>query len=425
MKKIGRICIMLVAILLLLTGCSNKDKSIDTSSNDEPITLTMWTIATESDSAHNAFKSAIADYEAAHSNVKIKMEAFENESYKTKIKTAVAANELPDIFFTWGGGFSSSFIDTGKVLELDSYYENYKDELPKSALKYATYNDKIYGVTYITPISVIFYNKAMFEDYNLEEPKTWDELLNVCQTFIDNGITPFGVSVKEAWVLAMFNDALTLKCVGDEKMANAFMKNGQSYKDEGFIDAANKMKQLFDMGAFSEAATGLSNDEAVATFLNGTVPMFVTGSWLGGQIAADADNPDDFDAMPFPVCSNNAKITDFMGGSVDVLMVNAESKNKDLAANAAFEISKYVSKYGYLDGIGIAAWKVDYDTSSLGAITTKLADFVNSGTSFTVWSGSLMEADNYSEYQILLQEFFVGNIDAQGFVDAMDTQLKP
>lgn len=114
-----------------------------------------------------------------------------------------------------------------------------------------------------------------------------------------------------------------------------------------------------------------------------------------------------------------------MGGSVDVLMVNAESKNKDLAANAAFEISKYVSKYGYLDGIGIAAWKVDYDTSSLGAITTKLADFVNTGTSFTVWSGSLMEADDYAEYQILLQEFFVGNIDAQGFVDAMEAQLNP
>lgn len=278
MKKAKGICIILIASLLLLTGCSNKEKSKDNLSNDEPVTLTMWTIATESDSAHNAFKSAIADYEAAHTNVKIKMETFENESYKTKIKSAVAANELPDIFFTWGGGFSSSFIDAGKVLALDSYYENYKDELPKSALKYATYNDKIYGVTYITPISVIFYNKAMFEEYNLEEPKTWDELVNVCETFLDNGITPFGVSVKEAWVLAMFNDALTLKCVGDEKMADAFMRKGQSYNDDGFIDAANKMKKLFDMGAFSEGAAGLSNDEAVATFLNGTVPMFVTGS---------------------------------------------------------------------------------------------------------------------------------------------------
>lgn len=289
MKKVRGLLFLLLVLLLSFTGCSSK-KDTGGTSQDEPVTLTMWTIATESDSAHNAFKSAIADYEAAHKNVKIKMEAFENESYKTKIKSAVAANELPDIFFTWGGGFSSSFVDVGKVLELDSYYENYKDELPKSALKYASYNDKIYGVSYITPISVIFYNRSMFEEYNLEEPETWDELLTVCQTFLDKGITPFDVSAKEAWVMAMFNDALTLKCVGDGKMADAFMRKGQSYLDQGFVDAANKMQQLFDLGAFSQAA-GISNDEAVATFLNGTVPMFVTGSWLGGQIAGDAENP--------------------------------------------------------------------------------------------------------------------------------------
>jgi len=46
--------------------------------------------------------------------------------------SAVAANELPNIFFTWAGGFSSSFIDSGKVHPLDEYYENYKNELPKS-----------------------------------------------------------------------------------------------------------------------------------------------------------------------------------------------------------------------------------------------------------------------------------------------------
>lgn len=420
-KKWIKLLAITMSTVMLFSGCSKKSDTVN-NTKEEQTTLKMWTIATESDSAHNAYIKAIADYEAAHPGVKIDMESFENEAYKIKIKSAVAANELPDIFFTWGGGFSSSFIDTGKILELDSYYKNYEAELPKSALKYATYNDKIYGVTYITPISCIFYNKTMFAEQGLSEPKTWDEFIKVCETFLAKGITPLGTSVKEAWVLAMFNDALTLKCVGDVKMADAFMGKGQSYQDAGFLDAAVKLEQLIDMKAFSQDATGLSNDEAVATFLNGTVPMFVTGSWLGGQIAS-SEHPENFDAMPFPAVSDNAQITDFMGGSVDVLMVNANSKNKDLAANAAFEISKYVSKYGYLDGLGIAAWKVDYDVSSLGAITTKLADFVNKGTSFTVWSGSLMEADDYAEYQVLLQNFFVGNMDAQGFVEAMDAQL--
>lgn len=409
--------------LLLLTLVLGAASVMPASASDgEQKTLTMWTIATEGDANHEAFGKAIEEYEAEHPDIHIEMEAFENESYKTKIKASVAANELPDIYFTWGGGFSSAFVEAGKAMELDSYYETYKDELPESTLKYATYDDKLYGVPYVVSISGIFYNKPMFEEYGLEEPKTWDELINVCQTFLDNGITPFGVSVKEAWVMAMFNDALTLKCVGDEKINNAFTRSGQSYLDEDFLDAAQKLEQLFTMGAFSESAAGISNDEAVASFTNGTVPMFVTGAFLEGSLL-QAENPDDFGFMLFPVCSDNAVLTDSMGGSADMLMVNPGTENPDEAANAAFEIAKLVSKYGYMSGAGIAAWKVDYEVENQSSISKTMSDCINESTSLTVWSGSLMEAEDYTEYQALLQQFFVGDLTAEDFVEAMDAQL--
>ena len=385
-------------------------------------TISMWTIATEGDANHDAFIKAIEEYETNHPDIDIEMEAFENESYKTKIKASVAANELPDIYFTWGGGFSSAFVEAGKALELDSCYEAYKDDLPESTLKYASYDGKLYGVPYLVSISGIFYNKAMFKEYNLEEPKTWDELIQVCQTFLDNGITPFGVSVKEAWVMAMFNDALTLKCVGDEKINAAFTGSGQSYLDDDFKDAADKLEQLIQMGAFSETAAGISNDEAVATFTNGTVPMFVTGAWLESSVMS-AENPDDFGFMLFPACGDNAQLTDSMGGSADMLMVNQGSEYPDDAANAAFEIAKLVSKYGYMSGAGIAAWKVDYEMENQSAISKTMSDCINDSTSLTVWSGSLMEAEDYTEYQALLQQFFVGDLTAEDFVEAMDAQL--
>ncbi|EET59970.1 ABC transporter, solute-binding protein [Marvinbryantia formatexigens DSM 14469] len=410
------------AVLLLTLALSAASILPVSASDGEQKTLTMWTIATEGDANHEAFGKAIEEYEAEHPDIHIEMEAFENESYKTKIKASVAANELPDIYFTWGGGFSSAFVEAGKAMELDSYYETYKDELPESTLKYATYDDKLYGVPYVVSISGIFYNKPMFEEYNLEEPKTWDELINVCQTFLDNGITPFGVSVKEAWVMAMFNDALTLKCVGDEKINAAFTRSGQSYLDEEFLDAAKKLEQLITMGAFSESAAGISNDEAVALFTNGTVPMFVTGAFLEGSLL-QAENPDDFGFMLFPVCSDNAVLTDSMGGSADMLMVNPGTENPDEAANAAFEIAKLVSKYGYMSGAGIAAWKVDYEVENQSSISKTMSDCINESTSLTVWSGSLMEAEDYTEYQALLQQFFVGDLTAEDFVEAMDAQL--
>jgi raffinose/stachyose/melibiose transport system substrate-binding protein len=406
------------------TETKSTDTSAETPKGD--VKLTLWSIATESDSFNHAYTQAIADYEAAHPGVTIVHETFENESYKTKIKAAVAANELPDLFYTWGGGFSKSFVASGKVMPLDDYFtDDFKTQLPPAALTNATYEGVLYGSTYTTPVSALFYNRAMFEKYNLQAPTTWDELVKVCQTFLDNGITPFGVSVKDTWVLAMFHDALTLKSAGPAKTADAVTKNGVSYNDPDFLASATKIKELVDMGAFLEGATGLSNDEASADFYNGTVPMYITGSWMGGSILTDAANPADFDVAPIPVInSDNARITDFMGGAADTIMVSKSTKYPDEAGNAVFELTKSISKYAYLDGAGIAAWKVDYDDSSVNPITKKVADYASKATSFTLWFDTLMDANDAGEYLALLQELYIGNLSPEEFVKAMSDQLE-
>ena len=436
LKKLLTIMLSMVMVFSLsacggnkTTGEKKEDKSGDveeTAGNSEKIQLTLWSIATESDAFNNAYTKAIDDYEAAHPGIKITHETFENESYKTKIKAAVAANELPDLFYTWGGGFSKSFVSSGKILSLDEYYtDEYKAQLPETALNNATYDGVVYGSTYTTPVSALFYNKSMFDKYNLKAPTTWDELKNVCQTFLDNDITPIGTSVKDTWVLAMTHDAFTLKSAGPDKTANVVTKNDGSYNDPDFLASAEKIKELVDMGAFIEGAAGLSNDEASAEFYNGTVPMYITGSWMGGSILTDAPNPEDFDVAPIPVInSENAKITDFMGGAADTIMVNNDTKHPEVAGDAVFELTRSISQYAYLDGAGIPAWQVDYDDSSVNPITKKVADYASNATSFTLWFDTLMDANDAGEYLALLQELYIGNLTPEDFVKAMASQLE-
>ena len=423
-KKIMSILLCVAMLSTLLAACGGKEDGGTTESKDGKTVLKMWTIATESDAFHNAYVKAIEEYEAAHPDVIIEMETFENQAYKTKIKSAVAANELPDIFFTWGGGFSKSFVDAGKVLPLDTYYEDFKDELSEAAVSYTTYDGTLYGTTYVASISALFYNRALFEEKGLEAPETWEDLIEVCKVLKADDITPIAMSAKDTWVLAMTHDGLVLKSAGHDKVQSALTKEGQSYNDPDFIAAADKVQELLDMGAFSEGATGLSNDEAQATFTTGgSAAMYIMGSWTGGVISTDAENPEDFDVVPIPVVSANAEATDFMGGAVDALMVNAETANPDIAANAAFELSRSVSKYAYLDEAGIAVWPKDYDVSSINPITAKLADYVDNATSFTLWFDTLMDAEDAGEYLALLQEFYAGNIDSQTFAERMDAQL--
>jgi len=422
-RKIASVLLYIIILGISLVGCQNEGSDDSREDEDTKTVLTMWTIATENDAFNTPFVKAIEDYEAAYPNIKIEMESFENQAYKTKIKAAVASNELPDIFFTWGGGFSKSFVESGKVLPLTEYYEHYEEELSEAAVSYATYDGILYGTTYVAPVSMLFYNQTIFKEQGLQPPKTWEELIQVCEILKDKGITPIALSAKDTWGLAMIHDVLALKSAGHEKVQKALTKDGQRYSTPEFLVAANKLGTLIDMEVFNGRAAELSNDEAQTTFIEGKAAMYIMGSWTGGVISTDAENLADFDVVPVPVISERAAETDFMGGAVDTLMVNAKTKDKDIAANAAFEIAKSVSKYAFLEGAGIAAWTTNYDTSDVNPLSSKIANYTKGATSFTLWFDTLMEAEDAAEYLRLLQEFYAGDIDAEGFVISMDIRL--
>lgn len=424
MRKMKMLILSLLTVAMVfgLWGCAGTKEDTDGKTK-----LVLWSIATESDSFNNAYKKAIADFEATHPDVKIEMQTFENESYKQKIKAAVSSNELPDIFYTWGGGFSADFVAADRVLCLDSYYGKYESGISKAALGNATYNDKLYGVAYVTPVSLCFYNKAMFDKVGASVPSTYEEFVNVCQKFIDNGITPIGNSAKETWVLAMIHDGLTLKSAGPVNTAAAITGKGVSYNSADFIKSATALTNLVKMGAFLESASANSNDEASEMFYAGTVPMYITGSWMAGSIYSSetVGNPDDFDCFAIPVVNSaNAKITDYMGGAADTLMVAKSSEHADLAAEACFEIAKGVSKYAYLDGVGIPAWTVDYEATGINAMTQKIASLCKEATSFTLWFDTLMSADDAGEYLSLLQLLYSGDVSPEEFCKKMAEQIE-
>lgn len=406
------------------TAAETDETTQQTASGEEKV-ITMWSVATEGSATANGVAKAIETYESSHPGVKIKHETFENEAYKTKIRTAIAANEVPDIFFAWFGAWSEPFVDAEKVLNLDDYYADYSEEITQETLSYATFDGSLYGVPSSTPISVLYYNKALFEEYNVKVPNTAEEFMQACQTFTDNGIPALSTSVKENWVLAMLFDALQLHAVGPVDAAKAVTRNGGDYNDPGFLQAAQMLRDLIDMGAFIEGVTGFSGDEANQAFIDGKTAMYVQGSWLAGSIQNGAENPDDFDLVPVPVLNaERASEHDFMGGAAEGFMVAADVEDPDTVANAVFEISRSISENCYLDGSALPAWKVTYDDSQVPSMIRKLAAYSAEATSYTVWFNVLMTADDTEEYFDLTDQLFVGNITPDQYVQSLAEYLK-
>ncbi|MBO7600083.1 MAG: extracellular solute-binding protein, partial [Lachnospiraceae bacterium] len=178
----------------------------------EQISLKMWCIATESDSNYPSYVKAIEEVTAAHPEINFEWEATENEAYKTKIKAAAAANELPDIFFTWGGAFLGDFVKADRVYCLDDAYKAFAADLPESMLDNTTYGGKHYGVPLTMNVVGLFANMDMLAEVGYTEvPKTYDELIDCCDKLVAAGKIPFGCSGKETWCVTEYIEPLLEK----------------------------------------------------------------------------------------------------------------------------------------------------------------------------------------------------------------------
>ena len=241
-KKLLALVLVPVLAAGLLAGCAPEGDTGDS----EKVRIRIWTIATPGDGFHDPFVKAIEDYNRTHTDCEVVMTTFENQLYKEKLQINIAGDELPDIFYTWGGGFSQGFVESGKVLPIDIYYEQYAEDLPQAALVNCTYDGKLYGVTYVSPISLVFYSKKAFAEAGVTVPTTFEEFMDCCAKLKDAGYIPIGNSVKDSWVLAMLHDGLTLKSVGPERLGKVLTGEEGSYNSADFITASTAMETIID-----------------------------------------------------------------------------------------------------------------------------------------------------------------------------------
>ena len=259
MKKL--VALMLTAIMLL--GI--------TSAFAEDTTLTLWSIAVESDSSYQSYIDAIAAFEAAHPGIKVEHDTTQNEQYKTKIKAAMSAGtDLPDVFFTWGMGFLGEFVNADRVLCLDSYYDAYKDELGKNMCANATYDGKLYGVPYSMSMVVLFANMDLLAEAGWDHiPETIEDMNKCCEDLKAKGITPFGVSGKELWCLSEYLEPLMIKSVGTQTLIDIY-EGRESWNNDGVKAAVEAFQNMVKNEYFDPNAAALGNDEVKTNFIAGT-----------------------------------------------------------------------------------------------------------------------------------------------------------
>ena len=411
-------------LALILALCMTLSLGVMTVSADEETVLTLWCIATESDANRPAYEQAIKDYEEAHPGIKIEMEAFENESYKTKIKAAMtggSADDLPDIFFTWSGSFLGDFVDAGKVACLDENYKAYADAIPEVMLANTTYDGKHYGVPTTFNIVAMFANMDLLAEVGWDHvPETYDDLCACCDALLEKGIIPFGCAGSETWCVTEYLEPIIIKTIGYEALGKIFA--GEATWDDPYIaNAVTTSQDMINKGYFDPSGIALGNDEVKANFLAGKTAFYQNGSWNTGEI-----NDAEFKSAValFPVMNEErSSYNQTIGGPSDSLAVCALSENVDLASEVAVELGKEICHYNYLNAVGLPAWIPDYDTSSLKPLLVDIADLVASCEGMVLFGDTAMSADPAQIYLDYVAQVYGCEIDGEGFVAGLTSDI--
>lgn len=370
----------------------------------------------------------INDYQNEHPNVTIKQEVLDNEQYKNKLKVLSASNQLPDVGVTWAAGFMQPYVEGNLFTPVDDLLSG---ELNGKFVAGTTEAYAMNGKTYALPlefnIAPIYYNKAIFEQYNLEVPQTYEQFKTVVKTLSDNGVAPIALGNKDRWTGSLWYMYLADRIAGQDTLAKA-IKGEASFTDPGLIQAAQEAQALVDANAFVKGFNGLSNEEAKSEFINGNAAMFLMGTWELPNWTTNEDIPQEFrDSVGFfkfpTVDGGKGNIDSWVGGPGVGLFVGENSKVKDEAKKF---VEYFVTKWGEqsVTGAGvIPATKVDTSAIELPQLYIDLFNEMNKASSITLFADVQMKADAAETHLNQIQSLFGKASTPDSFAKEHDTAI--
>ena len=412
-----------MAFSMVGCGSSSKDSS-EGKSDDGTITLNVWhQWSNDTNELKGRYEEAVKAYEKENPKVKIKTETLDTEAYKTKINAEFAGDAKGiDVFYWWGAGTAKKLVDAGKVMPLDDYItDEVKSNMMEGATSAFEYDGKLYSVPMFSWYMTLFCNKALFEKAGAKLPNTYDELVDAVKKLEKiKGVTPMAAGAKDGWNAAFVYQALALREVGATGV-NDMLSGKKEFGDEGYTKAAEKVKDLYEMGAFGDNPLEQGNDDANAAFENGKAAMRIMGSWFANNVYTDKAatiKPEDVVALKIPTISDGkGEATDYCGGFVESFWVNNNTKYKEEAAKFAIYINEKMGVASYETGSGFSGWKTKADESKLNPLFIQIKDLLSKGKQGVLAWDTSLEAEPAAVHNEQVQTLFADGADVKAFIE--------
>ena len=308
----------------LMSGCVTSSSSGGSTSQSGGGTVSL-----QSNLSSPQAKSAMEDLVAAFNKrgkVKASLNTVASETFRTQLPTYLTSANPPDLLTWYPGSVADAYAKKDLLLDVSDIWtkpelSGYSDALKKLCTSSA-------GQKVFVPASYywwgMFYKKSNFAKWGVQEPKTWDEFLALCDTLKGKGVAPIGIGAGggTAWVASAWFDYLDIRINGAQYHRD-LLAGKHRFDDPEVHKIFDKWAEVLPY--FDPNGTALAFQDATTALLNNRTGMMLIGTFFAD--AAPKNQLDDIDFFQFPIIDPKVPVVE--EGPTDGYFASARTHHKD------------------------------------------------------------------------------------------------
>lgn len=328
------------------------------------------------------------------------------------IETKFATDDLPDLIQVYKPIWMSAHCGGNDKLVDLSDLESVKEYREEDLQGIYYEGDKLCGlpIDTVTLGNVVFYNKKVFEENNIDVPTTYDEFLDVCEYFKNNtDITPLFYSGTDVWTLQV-NACTDLFCDASQAgqdisdLMDEINTNKLKYSDnKNLKEQIEASKEWINKGYVQESYLADTFDNAQQAIVEGTAAMYINGTWFTDNIASKyPDDLDNIGAFVRPCRSGETYVDQF---TAYTLAVTTGAEDVELAKKAVDYIASSEAQQIYADAQP-GVYLNQNISVELPEAVQQIKDYADQGNAMWDWLESNLYS--YGNFGTYLADYYAG-----------------
>ena len=284
-KLLLLLCLLVVLFILaaLCGGCFGRAPSGSYETAANPVTLTLMLPQTH---YKDFLRASIERFESEHPNIRIEVQPIPDNHWVDTIKTKAFTNETPDIVR----------IDVSVMLQIGverfvamDGSEPWIGRAIPNELESKKIDGKIYGLPAASNSNIgLVCNKALFDEHGLEIPRSFAELLDVCEAFKKQGVTPLYASDQSTSATQVWFSAGAPQVAPDGTWDTLLTNRAKWSGVHEFEQILNDMTDLRESGYTNGDYMMATYASAVDAMAGGSVAMYASGHFFIQEVLTHA-----------------------------------------------------------------------------------------------------------------------------------------